>query len=380
MKFPFGQNISERHKSVTIGSLRVDIFSRTRFTFMVPFLEITTIEFVRYDKRLLRFSHIIFEFEDSRPFPKVNLRRLLPEIWHMPTESIATIIVGDANRDYAGAVSYIGCTVHVNVNVIIKDAVNVHAPWLLETIISSKELEPETVREIVKVSENKQVEVIIRALTHEFTHVLHNLSGVYAKRAERAKKKRDEIAKRIAIHAQDIETAKGYGELVTSYRFIIELILLKLFSEGIATYYEQWLNNNDLFWNPQQAFEKLYIDAYSKWAKPFFVIKNLARDLSPSIFKNDRSIRAFHGLVSLATKQSGDMGYSIGLHMAFTIQSVFRLGDKLLELGIGEYIRYYEEACSKWKVEPLISLSNGKGKLFDYKEMLRSLHQAEKRA
>ena len=145
--------------------------------------------------------------------------------------------------------------------------------------------------------------------------------------------------------------------------------------------YEKILGDPSFFYSRSKTFVEFYLKAYDRSHKFFENISMILARLGPWVLSNKIFQEHHPEEIKYFLAEASHISYDLGLHMAFTIQTTFELNEeKFLNLSIGQFLRLYEEACKKRNVQPLISLTGNKGKLFDYKEALRMLYRAEKQA
>ncbi len=159
-------------------------------------------------------------------------------------------------------------------------------------------------------------------------------------------------------------------------RVVLFNLVRKLFTEGVAEYYGE-LKSNKLIYS-EEAFKKLYSETHSDVIKS----KNLLLDWS-ILLGNKKFILTktdqIDGIYDKIKSILETLAYPTGYHMVYTILFVDHKTtfEDILHFQPFEFIRKYEECMEIKSLQPVVSVTSGKGVL-DYKTMLAQLTAAAK--
>lgn len=371
MNLPF---TSGGEKTIRDGSLQIKIVYMSQIGLFKKYFEKIISDVVLRDPRARAFNHITIILQDEQKHPKGV--EALQQLFQNPSGlgKYGQVLNEEVVTIEKGGLSHRQAIIHVFVDTMIFGVIERHAPELLSkgTFMTQANV-------------HKAQACILQNLpglftsnfNHELTHALHFLRKNFAARAEKALAKRTLIQQRVSKSMSNLAVASDYGQLLSDYRSIVESCLLRTYTEGVALYYQAVLGNA-AFLSQSNVFKGLYDQAEGPASQFFTFLKNFTGYLNPRVI-NDPSLHSrFLSIVIDLLKQAEKIAYPLGVHMAYSIETTFHLEDKLLDITPGEFIRLYEKACEMHGLQPLVSLSSGKGKLFDYKEILRILYRAER--
>jgi len=366
-----------------IGEQTVFFIKKTKFRFIVNDMIRDIKSIIVNDKFFKRFMTLTVVLEDEKNFIENNKGRLLAQLI-LTTNPNSMVEMGEVKRGEIDSGLFI---IHLYVDMII-------ARLLGHDIQSAQELrDSRNAEEILKRRFNeyrrqmksnlfREIYVIFK---HEATHIEtilksernHVLTKNYKRIEKLEEQSRELIEKLEFMEERERIPLHLHKPMVRSTKLIIDLALVKTYEEGVARY------NSENFFPDIQYFHKLYRDAYILSGTAF---KELDDILDKVLYAMKKIMIAGYDKSSEFSTVIDNMlyifkrnSYTLGLHMVFTIKYALLIDDEeLFSLSLAKFIKLYEEACNKLRVRPLITLTNGRGVLLDYKNTLRKLHRAEK--
>ena len=375
MRLPFFSR-NRKIKQLQFANLTITIVNNTRLDSFVPIFEKAIESLVKGDKRLKSFDWLIFILEDGGKYDGRGSKEIMADFlqkwWRRGGRLLSVVNPGDVVKTKSGDFSFARGTVHVLVDVLASSVLSRNTPFMPE-----KEQPPIlSANEAIAYMWHDLRDVFFPIFTHEITHALHGLTGLYKERTKRVEAKKALIERRLLTNVVGLAEPVSYAKLLYKLREVIEALILKIWAEGLARYYESVLSNKTFLLSKSETFADLYKKAYNNLNSFLENLKYLTSNLAPDVVVDPIRKKRFLENVNMMNNLVGRLYYDIGLHMVFTIESTFHLEEKLLSIGLGEFIKLYEKACAQRSIQPLISLSSNKG-LFDYKEMLRTLYRLE---
>jgi len=369
-------------KKEKIGNVNISFEVHTKFKQFIPHFKHIVLLMVEENDRLQHFGLITFILEDQGKFGRGNG---LERIRDLLIQSSALNESGYVKSNEVNLISldsnFASAKIHLNVDTILLVIISEYIPWILDdfkkygdSMLKKAEIE------IGNLTISHVYEKLRGTLEHELTHAIHFLREGLHKRIQKIGEKSYLITLRMLKNTDSLEHHIRYSRWLAGLRKTVELLVFKIYIEGLAMYYEKLLDDKTFFSMRDENFLKLYSEAYDE-SKGFFT--RLMEDTLPNLnvqkFQElERKKNNIHGFVSDFQLRANLVSYKLGLHMTFTIDYTLYLGEDLFDLSFAQFIRLYEKACAIRNVQPIISLSSNKGRLFDYKEALRMLHRAEK--
>ncbi len=208
----------------------------------------------------------------------------------------------------------------------------------------------------------------IGVVIHELTHLYHNYrSGIlntYSKLSDRLK------------YALSLKATSFQLVNFSSMRGILFGLSRLVFIEGVAKYveYHQEFKTKEILFS-ETLFDRLYEHVSSQANKKneeFLRTLELLKKRNLKQSTVDQCLSIFDGFFH-------SLSYSAGYHMVYTILFVDHniTFEDILHFQPFEFIRKYEECMAIKGLQPVISVTSGKGVL-DYKKMLAQLTAAAK--
>ncbi len=205
-----------------------------------------------------------------------------------------------------------------------------------------------------------------RIIAHELTHLFHDyLSGTirrYYRTSKRLDRALSEVQKRMEVDL-------AHDDL----RVLYFRLFRKIFTEGIAKYYE------NLKMGITVISEDHFQDIYETEKEDLNYVKEKLALALNEILKLSSNRKSSGGLSNSFVELLKRHWYSTGYHMVYTILFVDHKTnfEQVLHFQPFEFIRKYEECMVIKGLQPVISVTSGKG-ILDYKTLLAELTAAVK--
>ncbi len=198
-------------------------------------------------------------------------------------------------------------------------------------------------------------------ILHELTHLYHESKSQFLVKSM-AKKERLS-----ALINQKLKSQKTNFKIAT-IRLYLDSLIRNILPEGLAEYFQKFSQDEVIF--SEQNFSVIYLSEVGAVGKVVNIIPTYLLDKSLLLTKEVRENLDFLFRY---------LNYSTGYHMIYTIIFVDHktIFEDIIHFQPFEFIRKYEECMEIKGLQPVISVTSGKGVL-DYKKMLAQLTAAAK--